>query len=315
MNSLYRKYRPQKFAEVIGQNHITSTLANQIKAGKVSHAYLFCGTRGTGKTSAAKIFAREINGGAGELDIFEIDAASNNSVADVREIIEKVKYPPVNGKYKIYIIDEIHMFSGSAFNAFLKTLEEPPKHVIFILCTTEPQKLLPTVQSRCLRFDFRLVSQANLEKHIKDVLKKEKVQISDGAIKLLAEAGAGSVRDALSFTETVMHYCSGREITETDVSTVIGTVPKEILQNLLENIIKSDTAKIIKTIDTIFARGINTNMLVKNFISIIKSEFLKNPSTYAKPFQIFSELELIIKNSTDPRSHFENTCLLACIRD
>jgi len=310
MQSLYRNYRPKTFKDVVGQDHVTKTLENQIKNGRVSHAYLFCGTRGTGKTSVAKIFASTL---AKDFDIFEIDAASNNSVQDVRDVIEKVKYPPVQSKYKVYIIDEVHMFSSSAFNAFLKTLEEPPAHVIFILCTTEPQKLLPTVQSRCLRFDFRSVSQENLEKHIANILKKEKTAATPEAIKMLATAGCGSVRDALSFTETVMNYCGEREITQADVSLVLGTVSTDLLKDLLDSITKADTSKIVKHVDEIFKRGINTNMLVKNFIDVIKTDFLKNPKTYGKILQIFCELEFTIKNSTDPRTHFENSCLLAVI--
>ena len=308
MNSLYRTHRPKKFADVVGQKHITQTLINQIKSNRVSHAYLFCGTRGTGKTTVAKIFANEL---ANALDVFEIDAASNNSVGDVRDIIEKVKYPPVMGKNKVYIIDEVHMFSSSAFNAFLKTLEEPPAHVIFILCTTEPNKLLPTVQSRCLRFDFRPVSTENLSKLLKSILVKENIKITDGAINMLSIAGCGSCRDALSFTETVVAYSGVKEITEADVSEVLGTVSTATLQKLLSDILANKKTDIIKAVTQIFTRGINTNMLIKNFIDVIKTDYLSN-SELQIVFQIFCELELSIKNSTDPKSHFENACLLAC---
>ena len=313
MKSLYREYRPKNFAEVIGQNHITQTIQNQIKADQISHAYLFCGTRGTGKTSVAKILAKTLTG---EMDIFEIDAASNNSVQDVREITDRVKYPPITGKYKVYIIDEVHMFSSSAFNAFLKTLEEPPAHVIFILCTTEPHKLLPTVLSRCLRFDFRSVSADNIEKLITKILKKENVAVSTGAVKLLATAGCGSVRDALSYTETVSAYCAGREITEADVAVVLGTVGAEVLTELLNNIKNKNVAAIKKTTDKIFSGGINTNMLVRNFLEIIKGDLCGcDPQrvgvSLTNTFRVFSELELLIKNSVDPRSQFENACLLA----
>ena len=179
--ALYRKYRPKTFDEIIGQDHIVKTLKNQIAMDKVGHAYLFCGSRGTGKTSTAKIFAREVNctcGGKGTclfckdeqtLDVLEIDAASNNGVDEIRALREKVKYPPVDGKYKVYIIDEVHMLSPSAFNALLKTLEEPPKHAMFILATTEVHKLPATILSRCMRFDFKLVSIEELSKQFKKV--------------------------------------------------------------------------------------------------------------------------------------------------
>ena len=315
MKSLYREYRPKKFNEVIGQDHIIKILQNQINNNKVAHAYLFCGNRGTGKTSVAKIFAKELNKEKnGELDIFEIDAASNNSVQDVRDIVEKVKYPPVVGKYKIYIIDEIHMFSSSAFNALLKTLEEPPTHIVFILCTTEPHKLLPTVQSRCLRFDFRSVSIDLIEKHLKNILKKENIIASDDAVKLLSESGCGSVRDALSFTETVISYCGQKEITEKDVVTVLGTVSGETLKKLLNAIINSDINNITVICAEIFSKGINAGMLIKNFLTIIKKELLKNFSVYEKVFRQFSELEQSIKTSTDVFWSFENTCLLACVK-
>jgi len=301
MKSLYREYRPKSFAEVIGQNHITQTLQNQIKGGRISHAYLFCGTRGTGKTTVAKILARQL---ANDIDIFEIDSASNNSVGDVRDIIDKVKFPPVLSNYKVYIIDEVHMFSQSAFNAFLKTLEEPPAHAIFILCTTEPHKLLPTVQSRCLRFDFRPVSSEAIEKLVTKILKKENVNATGEAVKLLADAGCGSVRDALSFAETAINYAGGKEITADDVAEVLGTVPDATLKTLLTAITAHDTKQIQKTIGDIFKRGINVGILIKNFLDIIKNE---NAWVY---FRTFTELEMAIKNSPDPRAHFENACLL-----
>ena len=328
IKSLYRTYRPKTFDQVIGQDHIVKILKNQIAANKVSHAYLFCGSRGTGKTTVAKIFARTVSAASpdeqkkasflvhGDLDIFEIDAASNNSVQDVRDIIEKVKYPPVNSKYKVYIIDEVHMFSGSAFNAFLKTLEDTPSHIIFILCTTEPHKILPTVQSRCLRFDFRPACEKDIQKVLTTVLKKENVAATDDAIKLITAAACGSYRDALSFAETVISY-SGTQITADDAAQVLGTVAPETLTLLLNQIKEKKINSITKTCDTIFQKGININLLIKNFLEIIKKEFITGPAGQPQVghiFKIFSELELSIKNSLDPKTHFENTCLLACVQ-
>ncbi|MBP3582028.1 MAG: DNA polymerase III subunit gamma/tau, partial [Clostridia bacterium] len=213
--ALYRKYRPRTFEEVIGQDHIVKTLVNQIKLDKISHAYLFTGSRGTGKTSTAKIFAKAINcadskngspcgkcevckslDGA-NIDVLEIDAASNNGVDEIRDLREKVKYPPVVGKYKVYIIDEVHMLSTSAFNALLKTLEEPPAHTVFILATTEVHKLPATILSRCLRFDYKLVSLEDLSNLLKSILKAENVTFDEQAINIIARAGEGSVRDTL----------------------------------------------------------------------------------------------------------------------
>ena len=229
--SLYRKYRPVTFEEMIGQNHITRTLKNQIKSGNISHAYLFTGARGTGKTTAAKIFARAVNclnNSSGSpcnkcenclklsidanLDIIEIDAASNNGVNEIREIIENSKYQPTVGKYKVYIIDEVHMLSLSAFNALLKTLEEPPEHVIFILATTEVHKLPETIISRCLKFDFRLVPDSLLEKQVKSIFDKLKINYDEQAVKLIASFGEGSVRDTLSIADMCLSYAGGEKI-------------------------------------------------------------------------------------------------------
>jgi DNA polymerase-3 subunit gamma/tau len=309
--SLYRVHRPTKFSEVVGQEHITKTLENQIKSDSVGHAYLFCGTRGTGKTSVAKIFAREVNGGsANDLDIFELDAASNNRVEDVRDIIEKVKYPPVSAKYKVYIVDEVHMFSGSAFNAFLKTLEEPPSHVIFILATTEPHKLPATVLSRCLRFDFRAASIKEISSLLTRVFKKENIKAEPEAIELLAAAGQGSFRDALSFAETVASF-SPTEITAEAVTKVLGAAPKKILHNLLDAIVKSDIKKITGIVSNIFSIGRNTNAVVKDFLEIVKTEFVKTQGKkYMEIYRAFAELEINIKTAQDAAAMFEGACLL-----
>ncbi|MDR0462167.1 MAG: DNA polymerase III subunit gamma/tau [Christensenellaceae bacterium] len=306
--SLYRAYRPKTFAQVVGQEPIVKILQNQIKANKIAHAYLFCGSRGTGKTTVAKIFARAMTD---EIDTFEIDAASNNSVGDVRDLVDKVKYPPVRGKYKVYIIDEVHMFSTSAFNAFLKTLEEPPAHIVFILCTTEPSKILPTIQSRCLRFDFRPATDKDIKKVLTDVFKKEDITATDDATDLIVTAGSGSYRDALSTAETVISYCGGKQITANDVTAVLGTVSPELLKSLLGFIRSGELKNISKTVSAIFEKGINTNLLVKNFIETIKTELLAGDKV-TDIFKTFCELELTIKNSPDPKVHFENTCLVAC---
>lgn len=313
INSLYRKYRPKTFDEVVAQEHVTKTLQNQITGGKVNHAYLFCGTRGTGKTTAAKVFAAAVNENKGnDVDIFEIDAASNNSVDDVRDLIEKTKYPPTLGKYKIYIIDEVHMFSASAFNAFLKTLEEPPSHVIFILCTTEVHKLPQTIQSRVLRFDFRPIATEALENVITKVFTAEGIKSGPEAIKQIARAGSGSLRDSLSIAETVVGYCGGALVKPADVAVVLGTVDKTLLQELARNILVKDVRKVFDINTKIFASTGNVNLLVRDILTILKELFIEKPDqNISKVYKIFAECELSIKTAIDTRLVFEGCCILA----
>lgn len=328
IKSLYRVYRPKSFGEIVGQEFVTKTLINQIKNNKIGHAYLFCGTRGTGKTSVAKIFANAINcehfaGGhiCGKcewcenpnknLDIIEIDAASNNGVDAVRDLVNAVKYTPVAGKYKVYIIDEVHMFSGSAFNALLKTLEEPPSHVVFILATTEPHKLLPTVQSRCMRFNFRSVSVEDISAVIRSVFAKENIAADNVAIEKIAACGRGSVRDALSFADTVQQYCSG-EITVGDVNKVMGEVDASLFEGLLSAIADSKIDQIRPICDRIFDAAGNTDRIVANMLSAIKDNYMKAPSNkIANALKIFAELEMAIKHSAAPKEYFETAAFVA----
>jgi len=305
--TLYRTHRPKKFSEVIGQKHITQTLKNQIARNDLSHAYLFCGTRGTGKTSIAKIFAKEL---AGELDVFELDAASNNGVDAVRDLIDKTKYPPNFGKYKIYIVDEVHMFSTAAFNAFLKTLEEPPSYVIFILCTTEAHKIPKTVASRCLRFDFRSAPISDITKLLNDVFKKEKITATPKAIEMLAKAGAGSFRDALSFAQTVLSYTVG-DIKESDVEVVLGSVGNETLKELLNQIVNKDMKKVLEITGKIFASGLNVNLVIRDFLQVVMHAYIEKPhERLLQVYKTFAELELTIKTALDAQSLFEGACLL-----
>lgn len=280
--ALYRKYRPKTFEEVIGQDHITKTLANQILAGKISHAYLFTGTRGTGKTSIAKIFARAVNcenttngSPCGEcevckrlaqdndINIVEIDAASNNKVDDIRELREKVKFAPIGAKYKVYIIDEVHMLSDSAFNALLKTLEEPPKYVIFILATTEVHKLPQTILSRCVRFDFRLVSVADLTKQLAKVFDAEGIKYDAEALKLIASAGEGSVRDTLSIADCVNAYSNGN-VTKENVLKVLGTTDYDLLVEFFDKIIQKDIGGMLTLINDMDSKGKNLSVFAKD---------------------------------------------------
>lgn len=286
--ALYRKYRPQKFTEVIGQKHIVQTLINQIESDKIGHAYLFTGSRGTGKTSIAKIFARAINceqpvngdacgncqvckalGVNNNIDILEIDAASNNGVDEIRDLREKVKYPPVNGKYKVYIIDEVHMLSPSAFNALLKTLEEPPKHVVFILATTEVHKLPATILSRCMRFDFKLLSVDELVGLLKRILESEKVEFDEQALTLIARAGEGSVRDTLSIADMCISY-SGNKLTHESVIEVLGTTEKEKITQIAGAILSGDLGQSLLELDKMLTSGKNPLVLSRDLISYFR---------------------------------------------
>ena len=289
--ALYRKYRPRTFDEVIGQDHIITTLKNQIKLDKISHAYLFTGSRGTGKTTTAKIFAKAINctnSSDGSpclecetckaldktnIDVLEIDAASNNGVDEIRDLREKVKYPPVVGKYKVYIIDEVHMLSTSAFNALLKTLEEPPAHTVFILATTEVHKLPATILSRCIRFDFKLVSVEDLSAILRKILKEEGVTFDEQAISVIARAGEGSVRDTLSIADRCVSY-SGNNLTYQKVVEVLGISEKETLIALSDLILKKDVGSALVELDKVLSSGKSPLVFASNLISYFRDLFL-----------------------------------------
>ena len=311
--SLYRKYRSKKFSEVIGQDHIVKTLQNQLATNSPNHAYLLCGTRGTGKTSIAQIFARTVTGNnplAEGIDIHEIDAASSNRVEDVRDLIEKTKYPPTYSKFKVYIIDEVHMFSNSSFNAFLKTLEEPLPHVIFILCTTEPNKLPKTILSRVLRFDVRPVSTEKLAKHLTNIFKKEGVTATQEAVNMIAEAGNGSVRDALTAAEAIIAY--SKDVTVESVTTVLGKLDTKTLNKLTEAISNCDTITMDKVFKTIASSSVTLNTVIVDIQKHLKTQFIKSPSIkILETFKIFMELEMSIKTALNPQSMFEGACLLA----
>jgi DNA polymerase-3 subunit gamma/tau len=224
--SLYRKYRPAQFADVVGQNHIVDVLQESIKQGNISHAYLFCGSRGTGKTSVARIFAKAL--GTTLNDLYEIDAASNTSVDDIRELSEAVNTVPLESKYKVYILDEVHMLSKAAFNAFLKTLEEPPRHVIFILATTETEKLPDTIVSRCEVYNFKKPTAEMLKKHILDISKKEGIKVDPSAAELISLLGDGSFRDTLSTLQKVLSF-SGDSVSLEQVEEVTGAPKASLL--------------------------------------------------------------------------------------
>lgn len=292
--AIYRKFRPNKFSDVLGQEHITRILKNQIINGNIAHAYLFSGTRGTGKTSTARIFARAVNC-IGEdapcneceicrgildesvMDIIEIDAASNNSVEDIRELRENSKYPPSTCKYKVYIIDEVHMLSKGAFNALLKVLEEPPKHLIFILATTEAEKLPATIISRCQRYDFKRVSVGNIVKNMEDITNKEDVKIDTKALELIARNSDGAMRDALSILDQCLSF-SQDEITYDYVVSILGIVNNDLMFNIVDDIIDRDTENVLDSLDKVIEDGIDIKQFVKDLIVHFRNLMLAKTS-------------------------------------
>lgn len=354
--SLYRKYRPDTFDKMVRQEHVVRILKNQIEKGTVGHAYLFTGPRGTGKTSVARIFARAVNckspkNGSpcgkcevcralaeGSLDISEIDAASNNGVNEMRDLREKVQYPPVSGQYKVYIIDEVHMLTDSAFNALLKTLEEPPRHAIFILATTEPQKLPATILSRCMRLDFKLIPTEDLKKHLKGILDGMKTPYEEEAVEAIARAGAGSDRDMLSIAEMCLAYSD--KLTYDGVTKVLGAADFKETCALAGQLLAPDPSTALATAEKILSEGRSVGVLCRDILQIlnmiaiaktcanaetllmIPAEHFRLVSQIAsvsderailRVTDIFVRLEPELRYATSPRISFENAVMRAAL--
>lgn len=295
--ALYRKFRPTEFSDVKGQDHIVTTLQNQIRANRIGHAYLFCGTRGTGKTTVAKIFARAVNcehpqGGnpCGEcamcraitagtsMNVIEIDAASNNGVDNIREIREEVTYRPTEGKYKVYIIDEVHMLSIGAFNALLKTLEEPPEYVIFILATTEAHKIPITILSRCQRYDFHRITAETIADRMNELMTVEQVEVEERAIRYIAKAADGSMRDALSLLDQCIAFYLGQKLTYEHVLEVLGAVDTDVFSRLLREVIARDVRGVLDTVDELVMQGRDLSQLVADFTWYLRNLLLVKTS-------------------------------------
>ena len=312
--SLYRQFRPDTFDKVIGQDHIVRTLRNQIANGSVGHAYLFTGTRGTGKTSVSKIFARAVNclhplgdgspcgkcencvglAEAGNFDILEIDAASNNSVDQIRDLTDKINFPPTIGRYKVYIVDEVHMLSKAAFNALLKTLEEPPKHAIFILATTEIHQIPATILSRCLRFDFRLVPNGVIAKRICDIFDELGIKYQREAAELIASSGAGSVRDALSVADMCVSYCNGN-VTYDGVLEVLGASDPHKLQELGKAVADGNVDAALRIAAELCDLGKSIPVLANDLATLFRNALCIKMCTSAKellalPESIYADL-------------------------
>ena len=356
--ALYRKFRPDTFEEVKGQEHIVTTLKNQIQAERIGHAFLFCGTRGTGKTTVAKILARAVNcehpvngspcnecaackaiRSGTSMNVIEIDAASNNGVDNIREIREEVAYRPTEGKYKVYIIDEVHMLSTGAFNALLKTLEEPPSYVIFILATTEAHKIPVTILSRCQRYDFRRISIDTIAGRLRDLMNKEGVQAEEKALRYVAKAADGSMRDALSLLDQCIAFYLGQELTYDKVLEVLGTVDTEVFSRLLRQVLAGNVTGCIYILEELLVNGKELTQFVADFtwymrnlllvqtsdnaeeVLDVSSENLQalkeeskmvNTDTLMRYIRVFSELSNQLRYSTQKRVMVEIGLIKLC---
>lgn len=300
--ALYRKYRSKKLSEIVGQEHITTTLDNALKQGRISHAYLFTGPRGIGKTSIARILAHEVNGlpydeTATHLDIIEIDAASNRRIDEIRELRERVHTAPASAKFKVYIIDEVHMLTKEAFNALLKTLEEPPAHAIFILATTEVHKLPETIISRTQRFTFKPVEEDQVVKHLAEIAQKEKIAISNSALKLIAQHGGGSFRDSISLLDQAGN--SGKQVELEDVQRVLGIAPDQAISDLIAVLQAGSTAQLVELLSRFRDQGYQPAQLAKQLASNLRNQLIAGST----PFDVTTVRQLLRGLLEVPAAH------------
>ncbi len=337
-----RKYRPKGFEEVVGQDHITTTLQNAITNEKLAQALLFCGPRGVGKTTCARIVAKMINGfdseeteGTNPLNIYELDAASNNSVDDIRNLIDQVRYPPQFGKYKVYIIDEVHMLSTSAFNAFLKTLEEPPSYAIFILATTEKHKVIPTILSRCQIFDFNRIQISDIAAHLKRIAEKENIEAEEEALHRIALKADGALRDALSIFDLIVTYSKEKKVTYQDTINNLHILDYDYYFKVTDQLLDEDHAAVLLTFDEILQNGFDGHNFIvglgehfRNLLvckdpatvellqtsDLVKRKYLDQAARIAASFllsalNITNQCDLYFKSSKNQRLHVEITLM------
>ena len=332
--ALYRTYRPTTFEEVAGQQHIVRTFKNALATGKISHAYLFAGPRGTGKTTMAKLLAKALNceDGLGcqcnhcknceainsnaHPDVLEIDAASNRGINEIKDLIEKVKYSTILGRYKVYIIDEVHMMTNEAFNALLKTLEEPPEHVIFILATTEPHKLLPTILSRCQRYDFGKVPNEEMSKRIQTILEKEGIEYNQNAVDLIISLSDGGMRDALSMLDQVLAY-SGNKLDENDVLSIFSLESKAEKLSLIHSLLKNDVSDVLNRVQKYLSKGTDIKRLTNDLLSIFKDCLiysLTNKKDLLESINAKEANEIIVETNTNTLNSYIQT-LMESLKD
>ncbi len=322
---LFRKYRPQAFCDLVGQESLVKALSNAIELNRIVHAYLFCGPRGTGKTSSARIFAKSLNCEHGPtlnpcqkcasciditnatgMDVIEIDAAANRGVEDAEDLIEQVHYAPINGKYKIFIIDEVHMLSTAAFNALLKTFEEPPENVVFILATTEAQKVPETIISRCQRFDFKRITVDDIVKRLREISEIEKIKITDDALFNIAKNVSGGMRDSLALLDQVSILGAREKITKDMIDELLGKVTFDKLINLLDKILLHDVENALTLVDEIYSKGSEPRNLCENFMEFLKNIIIilnsKNPHDVTKFCSLSTvDIDTIVKKNYDPK--------------
>ncbi|MCB9677537.1 MAG: DNA polymerase III subunit gamma/tau [Alphaproteobacteria bacterium] len=301
--AIARKYRPATFDEIVGQAHVTRTLRNALANHRIHHAYLFCGARGVGKTTAARAFAKSLNcvngptpDPCGECvscreiasgtspDLIEIDGASNNSVDDVRDLRDNVGYLPTRGKYKIYLVDEVHMLSKAAFNALLKTLEEPPAHIVFLFATTEPAKIPDTILSRVQRFDFKRIPIAAVVQRLQSIAASEGASVSEASLRLIARAGEGSMRDAQSLLDKVISFAGAGAVSDSEVTEILGLIDRTLLHRTLEGLVKGDAAAVLEVVDTVYGYGFELAQFSEELMEVVRNATFLRLSEAARKY-------------------------------